>query len=136
MCKKRLDLKERLPYGMEAYLETHGWHFSKKMCQQAVARMTSRGGNDQVQFQGKETVDETLRRYGVDAGRYTGYDAVFVYHMAIADFLGSSIQDERALALYVKDYLEDPDGYDEVAFTRYYADCIGKGEMPEWEDVL
>lgn len=39
-------------------------------------------------------------------------------------------------AMYVKDTLEDPDGYDEVAFTRFYADCIGKGEMPEWEDVL
>lgn len=51
-------------------------------------------------------------------------------------FLGSSLPDERAVALYVKDYLEDPDGYDEVAFTRFYADCIGKGEMPDWEDVL
>lgn len=136
MCKKRLDLKERLPYGMEAYLETHGWHFSKKMCEWAVAKMAGKDGQERMKFQTKEIVDNTLRAYGVDASRYTGYDAVFVYHMAASDFLGSSLPDERAVALYVKDYLEDPDGYDEVAFTRFYADCIGKGEMPDWEDVL
>ena len=121
---------------MEAYLETYGWHFSKKMCEYAVSKMKRRGSGESMQFQTKEAVDNILRIYGIDAGKYTGYDAVFVYHMAMADFLGSSLQDDRAVVLYVKDYLEDPDGYDEVAFTRYYADCIGKGEMPEWEDVL
>lgn len=136
MCKKRLDLKERLPYGMEAYLETHGWHFSKRMCEQAVAKMKSRSGDDRMQFQAKATVDDTLRRFGVEASIYPAYDAVYLFHLGLSRAYQDAIPDERFAAMFVKNTLEDPDGYDEVAFTRYYADCIGKGEMPDWEDVL
>lgn len=136
MCKKRLDLKERLPYGMEAYLETYGWHFSKKMCEWAVAKMTGKGSKQQMKFQNKEFVDNTLMAYGVDAGRYPAYDAVYLFHLGMSGAYNNSIPDERAAALFVKDTIEAPDGYDEVAFTRFYADCIGKGEMPDWEDVL
>lgn len=42
---------------------------------------------------------------------------------------------EANLARYTKKYLCDVDGYDEIALTRYYADCIGKGEIIPWEDV-
>jgi hypothetical protein len=37
---------------------------------------------------------------------------------------------------YVKDYIEDPDGYESIAFTRYYADTIGSGTPIEWSDVI
>jgi hypothetical protein len=47
--------------------------------------------------------------------------------MGKSDYLGSSIIDERCLLLYVKDYIDDPDGYDGLPMTRFYADCIGKG---------
>ena len=56
--------------------------------------------------------------------------------MAKADFHGSSIKEESSLVKYVKDYLDDPDGYDGIAMTRFYADCIGKGEIIPWEDLL
>lgn len=56
-----------------------------------------------------------------------GYDVMFVYHMAKSDFLGTSLIDERALLQYVKDYVDDPDGYDGLPMTRFYADCIGSG---------
>ena len=120
---------------MEEYLESYGWHFNRKMCEWAVKRM-KRKGNEPMTLQPKETIENALRMYGIDTSKFIGYDAVYVYHMAMSDFLGSSLPDERSVAMYVKDYLDDPDGYDEVAFTRFYADCIGKGEMPEWEDVL
>jgi hypothetical protein len=40
------------------------------------------------------------------------------------------------LAKYVKDVVEDPDGYDGLPFTRFYADCIGSGTSIPWDDLL
>lgn len=56
--------------------------------------------------------------------------------MARADYFKSSISDEAHLALFVKDFFDDTDGYPTMAFTRFYADCIAKADMPIWEDML
>ena len=84
----------------------------------------------------KEKVEVLLKHHGVDVPTEKIYDAVYVLHMARADFMGSSIADEAHLIKYVGDYINDPDGYDEVAMTRFYADCIGKGIGIPWSDVL
>lgn len=135
MCKKRLDMKEKMPWGMEEYLGLYGWHFNKKLCEWAVSRMRRKEG-EKLQMLRKEDLDTLFRRYGLDPTEFNGYDAVYVYHMAKADYGDSSIRDDQHLVLFVKDYLTDPDGYDEVAMTRFYADCIGKGEMPDWEECI
>ena len=75
----------------------------------------------------KDAVDDMLRRYGITLNNKHGYDYVFAANMAMADYMGSSIEDERHLALFVKDYVDDPDGYPELPFTRFYGDCIGTG---------
>ena len=58
----------------------------------------------------------------------------------ILDFLdfvwGSSISDDRHLALYVKDYLEDPDGYAEKAFDCFVMSCRAKGDYLFWDEFL
>ena len=64
------------------------------------------------------------------------YDYVFVANMCKADYLGSSVPDETHLAKFVKDYCDDPDGYEELPMTRFYADTIGKGIPIIWEDML
>lgn len=56
--------------------------------------------------------------------------------MCRADYLGSSITDEGHVAMFIKDYVDDPDGYDGLPFTRFYADCIGSGKPIMWEDML
>ena len=56
--------------------------------------------------------------------------------MKRADEFKSSIPDEPHLALSVKDYLDDVDGYPSIAFTRYYADCIATGTPILWEDLI
>ena len=127
-------MREVMPSGMEDYLGLYGWHFSRKLCEHAVSKMRRKGGP--VQMMKKEDVEAILRRYGVDPSEYTAYDAVYVFHMAKADYWQSSLPDEQRVALFVKDYLGDEDGYDEVAMTRYYADCIGRGEMPDWEECV
>lgn len=75
----------------------------------------------------KESVDDILKRYGVVVENKIGYDYVFAANMCKADYLGSSVLDDQHLALFVKDYVDDKDGYPELPFTRFYADCIGKG---------
>ena len=45
----------------------------------------------------------------------------------IALYLGSSVPDGLHLCLYVKDVIDDVDGYDGIAFNRWYADMCRKG---------
>jgi hypothetical protein len=65
-----------------------------------------------------------------------GYDKVYVANMCKADFLGSSVVDESRAAFYVKDLLDDPDGYDEMVFNRFMMDCMGRNIPIMWEDML
>lgn len=132
----RLDSRSAFPSGMEKYLEFHGWHFSKKMCDWACSKMYKRSnGNKEFitpySFQDLETL---LKKYSISIEM--SYDAVYVANMCKADFFGSSISDDAHLAKYVKDVIEDPDAYNGMVFTRFYADCIGSGISIPWEDML
>lgn len=131
----RLDYYDILPAGMEAYLSNYGWHFSKPMCEWAVSKMRDRNGN-KVTMKTKEQVDTILKANNVQLENDHGYDAVFVMHMGMSDYLGSSITDEAHLAKYVKDVLDDKDGYEGIAFSRFLADCSGKGVPIIWEDMI
>lgn len=64
------------------------------------------------------------------------YDCVYAANMCQADYLGSSITDQKHLALYVKDTLDDPDGEDGLVFNRWYADMCWKGVAIDWESML
>ena len=110
----RLDAREVFPSGMEEYLSQYGWHFSKKMCEWAVSRMYKRNSLDKkipIQSWNKDSVDKLLNKYGVTIENKIGYDYVFAANMCIADYYGSSIIDEQHVALFIKDYVDDPDGY-------------------------
>lgn len=138
--EQRLDANYKFPSGMKEYLDTYGWHFSKKMCEWAVSKMRRKnpqtGKEEPIEYMDKEKVDEFLKKYNVVIQNDNGYDRSFSLHMARSDYFKSSISDEQHLALFVKDYLDDPDGYPTIAFTRFYADCIGKGLIIPWDDVL
>jgi hypothetical protein len=131
----RLDSRSAFPSGMEDYLEFNGWHFNKKMCQWASSRMYK--GKDKPEYitpYTKEDIETLAKKYNLQFD--ISYDAVYIANMAKADFIGSSIPDEAHLILYVKDVTTDPDAYDGMPFTRFYADCIGSGTSIPWEDVI
>lgn len=135
----RLDSRDKLPSGMKEYLSSYGWHFSKKMFEWAASGMYKKspnGNKNYISVLSKETVDDILKKNSIKLENKFGYDYVFVANMCLADYMGSSIEDERHLALFVKDYVDDPDGYEELPFTRFYADCIGSGIPINWEDVI
>lgn len=136
---QRLDTYDRLPSGMKEYLSQYGWHFSKKMCEWAVSRMKAKdetGKPKKLDMMKKDEVEELLKKYGVKLEMDSGYDCVYTANMAKSDYYKSSIADESHLALFVKDYIDDPDGYEGLPFTRFYADCIGSGTPIMWSDML
>ena len=134
--KARLDSRSAFPEAMENYLEFNGWHFNKKMCQWAVSRMYRMDGEKKMFIEPYtlESLRALLERVKVEFE--LDYDALYIANMCKADFLGSSIQNEAQLAKYVKDVVDDPDGYDGLPFTRFYADCIGSGTSIPWDDLL
>jgi len=136
----RLDMYDSLPSGMRKYLSRYGWHFSRKMCEWAVSRMKAKdqatGKDKRIEPFSKEDVESILSKYGVELGRDAGYDSVFAANMCKADYYKSSVPDEAHIAKFIKDYVDDPDGYDGLPFTRFYADCIGGGTPILWNEML
>lgn len=133
----RLDSRQLFPEDMETYLEFNGWHFNKKMCQWASSKMyrkSSDGSKEYIKPYTLEELQSIQNNMGIKFD--LSYDAVYVANMVKADFLGSSIVDDRHLLLYVKDVVDDPDAYDGMPFTRFYADCIGAGVSIPWEDLV
>lgn len=135
----RLDCMDKFPSGMEEYLSQNGWHFNKKMCNWAVSKMTkldSTGKSIKITPYTKDDVDDILKRHNITLTNDLGYDSVYIANMCMADYYNSSISDENKLALFIKDTIDDPDGYCGKTFTRFYADCIGLGKPIIWEDMI
>lgn len=131
----RLDYYDIRPAGLDAYLSYYGYHFSPAMARWAVSRMKKSGGG-QYQPMSKEDVDSLILKTGVSIENDIAYDAVYVANMVKSDRWGSSVRDEAQLALAIKDELDDPDGYEGQAFSRFLADCNGKGIPIVWEDMI
>lgn len=116
----------------------YGWHFSKRMCDWATSMMYKyvNGTKRYITPLSKQEVEDMLMRNGISLKNAKGYDHVYIANMVVADFLGSSIKSEIEHAKYIKDVIDDPDGYDGMPFTRFYADCIGSGVPINWEDMI
>ena len=132
----RLDYFDIMPAGMDAYLSSHGYHFSKPMLEWAVGKMKDRKG-EPIPIPGKAKLDEILKTNGVTLENDKGYyDALYVWCMAKADYWGSSIVEEMRLAKFLKDYIDDPDGSPTRAFDEFYVKTIALGIDIPWEYLI
>lgn len=84
----------------------------------------------------KEDVDTIMKNTGVTVENGQLYDCTYVANMCKADFLGSSIIDDKHLAMYVKDVIDDIDASDGLVFNRWYADMCYMGIAIDWEEML
>lgn len=136
MAKQResLDAYDYKPKEMVAYLRHNGWHFNKKMCDWAVKMMRRKGKS--IKAMSRDEVEDLLRRNGIELENNLGHDACYVANMCLADFYASSITEERNLAQFVKDYVDDEDQQDGFIFNRFYADCAHNGVGIPWDEVL
>lgn len=129
--RQPLNLYDDRPSSMRRYLRYYGQHFNKKLCDFAVSKM--KHGKSPIS---KDKVEEILKKYNIQLSNNELYDHVYVLNMGNNDFFGSSIIDERHLAMYVKDVIDDADGYDGIVFNRWYADMVSTGVPIEWEEML
>ena len=131
MARTPLNIYDDRPSSMKRYLKYYGQHFNKKLCQFAISKMDH--GKMPIP---KEQVDNILNNSNIGLENNELYDYVYVYNMGNNDFMGSSITDEKHLALYVKDVIDDKDGYDGIVFNRWYADTVAQGIPIEWDEML
>ena len=131
---------DEIPNGMKTYINNFGCHFNKKLCKEAVSRMTTRnkqsGKEEPIVPYTKEDVEGMLNTFNIKVRRNKLYDAVYVANMCKADFLGSSIPSEEHLCKYIKDVLDDIDADDGYVFNRFYADTIFMNNPIDWDDML
>ena len=129
-----LDSYDDLPKAMRKYLMHNGWHFNKSLCEFATSLMKKHGKKlDPIS---KENVDKLLDQYKVQLDNNVGYDYVFVANMCKADYYGSSITDDKHVALYIKDTIDDEDAADGTTMRRWYATMVANGIMVDWDDSL
>ena len=136
MYKEGFDVYDELPEDMVVYLRYNGRHFNRKLVEFATSKMTTRDSNGtEVALEPitREQLDNMMKQSNVHlTNNDNPYDAVFVANMCKADYLGSSVPDGLHLCLYVKDVIDDVDGYDGIAFNRWYADMCRKGIQVDW----
>lgn len=136
----RLDSYGKFPSGMAEYMELNNWAFSKKLADWAISKMKKKnpqtGREEPLTPMTKEQVDEMLKKYNVKLEKDNGYDSYWCANMAMADYMKSSISDEQHLALFLKDFIDDTDGYEGKCLTTFYANCIGKGVVIPWESLI
>lgn len=132
---ERFDDYDYIPRGMREYMSYNGRHFSKPLYEWAVKMMEGRDGEKMRPVE-KSVFDEKMRTNGITLKNDKGYDGVYVWSMATADYMGSSITDEMHLAKFVKDHLDDPDGSPTRAFDEFYAKTMALGMPIPWGEVL
>jgi hypothetical protein len=138
MYQKKTGSYDEIPEGMKYYINNYGCHFNKKLCNEAVRRMYTEvdGKKKRLKPYSKEQVEGLLETYGITLEHNKMYDHVYVANMVANDFLGKSVPDEKHLALYVKDLIDDPDAKPGFIFNRFYADCMFMDNPIDWEDML
>lgn len=140
MIRESLDQYDVLPPAMVNYLRHYGRHFNKKLCEFATKKMriSKEDDEDEKEFKpiSKEKVDTILSNYNIKLKHNQLHDYIYVANMCKADFYGSSIEDDKHFALYIKDVIDDVDGYDGLVFNRWYADMCRKGIAIDWEEML
>jgi hypothetical protein len=115
----------------EMYLAEMGWHFNKKACDYAVQFLKGKD-NKPIRPIGKEEVDEMLKKYGVVLEKNKGWDYVYTANMAKSDMDGSSLSDEKHLAMYVKDVIDDPDAADGEVMACWYVKMLRRRIPIDW----
>ena len=120
----------------EEYTDMYGCHFSKKLYAFAVSMMRDRDGN-KIPVMEKEKVTEFLKDNGITLKNNKGYDSAYVLAMGHADYFGSSVpKEDSKMALFVRDFLDDPDGTKTKAFDHFVVDCRSKEEPIFWDEMI
>lgn len=130
---------DEFPEDMIVYMKNYGPHFNKKLFKFAVNKM-KKSGSDGIKRTitpiTKEETEGLLARHEVIVENGQLYDCAYVANMCKADFINSSIPDEKHMALYIKDVIDDVDAPDGLVFNRWYSDMCYCGIAIPWDEML
>lgn len=140
MCRTPLDINDIQPKPMQKYKANNGWHFNEEACRFATCLMKKKNPvskkEEPIEPMVKKQVDELLSKHGITLENKSDWDYVYVANMCKADFLGSSIIDEKHMAMYIKDVMEDPDAPDGTIMRQWWAKCVAAGQPVPWSSFL
>ena len=119
---------------MQKYIQNHGWHFNKSLCNYAVSLMTK--GGKKLDSVSKEYIDKILSSNNINLINNIDYDYIFVANMCKADYYGSSIVDEKHFALYIKDTIDDEDAGEGTTLKRWIATMEANNVIINWKDFI
>lgn len=136
-----LDMFEiEMPSGMRSYLRSFGYNFNRKACEFAVKKMKrlnpATGKKEMIEAMSKEAVEELLQKHNIKLEHNEGHNFVYVANAAKADYWKSSIEDEKHLALFIKDVIDDPDNAGGNVFRKWLADADASGMVIDWDEIL
>ena len=135
MDEDMMTILDLVPDGYREYKRKNGCHFNRQLCEIAVSLMKGEGDKEITPLS-KQEVEKLLEEQKIKIEGLKGYDHVFVANMGLADYLGESVPDMEHLAKYVKNVIDDPDGYEGIAFCRWVADVVAKKIEIPWEQCL
>lgn len=130
-----------MPQAKLAYWANYGWHFNKTACEFAVSKMRrrklgSKSEEEPIKPYTKEEVDELLKKFSIKLERNQMYDYVYIANKIKADYWGSSVEDERHLALHIKDDIDDVDAKDGDIMTMWMSKMRNSGYGIPWAELL
>lgn len=117
------------------YQRLYGPHFTKELCMFAVGLMEDDKGP--ITPITKQQLEEKLKVQGIKLEYNKLYDAVYVANMCKADYLGTAVpNNDYNLCMYVKQTIDDPDGYDGQPFNRWLSDVEGMHVPVDWSEFV
>ena len=135
-----LDIYDDMPIGMKRYITNYGFHFNKKAYEYAVKFMKKRNPktniDEVIEPYTKKYIDNLIQQYNITIKNKIMYDYIFAATMCKADYLGSSIEDEYHLILYVKDTVDDVDADTSTTFRRWMQTMIANGIPIDWYEIV
>ena len=135
MEKTDLTKYDIVPEDFKCYMKYYGPHFNSKLLNFATSKMYKIKDEHPVKIEpyDEEFVNNLLKKYNINLkNEDILLDHVYIANQAKADLNGSSIEDEKHLALYIKNMVDDIDGYDGMIFTHWYVDMCKKGIPIDW----
>ena len=139
MIKEDLTQYDVKPKGFKKYIKYNCPHFNENLLNFATSKMYKKKDDKLIKIEPYtiEDVEKILKNNNVKLeDEDILYDHVYVANMAKADFNGESISDEKHLALYIKNVIDDVDGYDGKVFTHWYVDMCKKGIPINWNKMI
>lgn len=121
--------------GFKKYMRLYGPHFTKALCEFAVDMMED--DNGQITPFTKVELEQKMQQQNIKL-QYNKYeDFVYVANMCKADFLGKSVpDDDQHLCMYIKNVIDDPDGYDGQPFYRWLSDMEHMNIVIDWDEFV